>query len=58
MSRSNKSRYGQRCKFWKDTVLGSRNQKRAWSKRKQIETQAERTGAKAEVRAEVETDRD
>jgi hypothetical protein len=25
-----------RCKFWKDTVLGSRSQKRAWAKRKRI----------------------
>ncbi len=52
MSRSNKTRNGTRCKRWKDSVLESRSQKRAWSKRKRIRSQAERTRANAETRAE------
>lgn len=50
MSRSEKSRHGTGCKFWKDTVLASRSQKRAWTKTKQIKNQQEHTRAKAELR--------
>jgi hypothetical protein len=49
MSRSNKSRNGTNCKRWKDTVLGSRSQKRAWTKAKQRRSQAERARSKAEI---------
>lgn len=52
MSRSNKPRHGRSCKRWKDTMLASRSQKRAWAKRKQIRSQQERTRAKTELRAE------
>jgi hypothetical protein len=57
MSRSNKARNGTRCKRWKDTVLGSRSQKRAWSKRKQIKNHQDRARGKAETRDEVVTER-
>jgi hypothetical protein len=53
MARSNKSRHGRACKNSKDTVLGSRSQKRAWAKRKQIDGQAERARRGADVRAEA-----
>lgn len=49
MSRSNKARNGTQCKRWKDTVLGSRSQKRAWTKRKRIRAQQERARQKAEL---------
>ena len=49
MSRSNKSRHGTRCKSWKDTVLASRSQASAWSKRKQVRSQQERARAKRET---------
>lgn len=49
MSRSNKPRYGMKTKYWKDSVLGSRSQKKAWSKRKKIETRIKRRGEKAEA---------
>jgi len=51
MSRSNKARYGTSCKLWKDTVFGSRSQKQAWAKRKQIRAQQERARAKVRERA-------
>jgi hypothetical protein len=50
MADSHKARYGQHCKHWKDSVLASRSQKRAWSKRKQIRVQQERARAKAALR--------
>lgn len=46
MSKSNKARNGTSCKRWKDTVLASRSQKRAWAKRKQIRAQQERARTK------------
>jgi len=52
MSRSNKARYSQRLSLWKDTVFGSRSQKRAWAKRKQIRSQAERTQRKQDLHKE------
>ncbi len=55
MSDSNKSRFGTRCKFWKDTVLSSRSQKRAWSKRKKINSQKDRQAGKNNLRKEVES---
>lgn len=54
MSKSNKARHGQNCKHWKDTVLASRSQKRAWTKTKQRKRQQERTRAKAALRSDVE----
>lgn len=54
MSKSNKARHGQNCKHWKDTVLASRSQKRAWSKTKQRKRQQERTRTKAFLRNERE----
>ena len=54
MSRSKKPRYSTRSKFWKDTVLASRSQKRAWSTRKQIRTQQERMRAKTDLRRQIE----
>ena len=42
MSKSNKARHGMRCKHWKDTVLASRSQKRAWAKKKRRDACAER----------------
>ncbi len=54
MSRSHKPRYGMRCKSWKDTVLASRSQKRAWAKRKQISGQQTRRRAQALLRKEGE----
>jgi hypothetical protein len=53
MSKSNKARYGTNCTTWKDTVLASRSQKRAWSKRKQIRTQQDRAKAKATLHDEI-----
>jgi hypothetical protein len=53
MSKSNKPRYGTGCKLWKDTVLASRSQKRAWTKRKQITTQQRRRRAAAQLRTEL-----
>lgn len=41
------------CKRWKDTVLGSRSQKRAWSKRKRIRAQQERAREKSELQKEL-----
>jgi uncharacterized protein (DUF924 family) len=52
MSDSNKSRHGTLCKRWKDTVLASRSQARAWSKRKQIRSQQERARSKATMEKE------
>jgi len=46
MSDSHKARHGTNCKHWKDTVLASRSQKRAWTKTKQIQNQRKRTNAK------------
>ncbi len=37
------------CKNWKDSVLASRSQKRAWAKRKQLNHQKERAQAKQEM---------
>lgn len=53
MSKSNKPRYGTGCKHWKDSVLASRSQKRAWAKRKQITTQQVRRKAAAQLRTEL-----
>lgn len=53
MSKSHKARHGTRCKYWKDTGLNSRSQKRAWSKTKQRTRQRDRTRAKASLRAEA-----
>ena len=53
MSRSDKARHGTGCKLWKDTVLASRSQKRAWKKTKQLKGQQERTRAKAELLKET-----
>ena len=53
MSKSNKSRYGMYCGKWKDTVLASRSQRRAWAKRKRIRSQQERSRSKAEVEKEM-----
>jgi hypothetical protein len=52
MARSNKARFGTNCALWKDTVLASRSQKRAWTKTKQIKNQQDRTRAKAALRKE------
>lgn len=49
MSDSHKSRFGMNCHHWKDSVLASRSQKRAWSKRKRIRAQQERSRDKREV---------
>lgn len=49
MSDSHKARYGVTCSHWKDSVLASRSQKRAWSKRKRIRSQQERARAKRQV---------
>jgi hypothetical protein len=49
MSDSHKARYGMSCWHWKDSVLASRSQKRAWSKRKRIRSQQERARAKRQV---------
>ena len=46
MSDSHKARFGMGCRHWKDSVLSSRSQKRAWSKRKRIRSQQERAEAK------------
>jgi len=54
MARSNKPRYGTRCKFWKDTMLASRNQKKAWSTRKRIETKRKRHADKAALEKEAD----
>ena len=53
MSKTNKSRYGMRCKYWKDSVLESRSQKRAWRKRKQIRSQMERAKVKSEALKDI-----
>lgn len=53
MARSNKARYGMRCKFWKDTVFASRSQKKAWSSRKKIETRISRHRLKASLEKEL-----
>jgi hypothetical protein len=50
MSKSNKARYGMRCKHWKDSVFASRSQAHAHSKRKQIKQQRARTNDKSELR--------
>lgn len=42
MSRSNKARYGTKCKHWKDTVYASRPQVRAYAKKKRRRARAER----------------
>lgn len=46
MSASHKARFGMSCQHWKDSVLASRSQKRAWSKRKRIRSQQERARSK------------
>lgn len=53
MSRSDKARHGTACKFWKDSVLASRSQKRAWSKRKQLRAQQDRARGKATLHDEI-----
>ncbi len=53
MSDSTKARYGTSCSLWKDTVRASRSQKRAWSRRKRIRAQEERSRAKAALRQEI-----
>lgn len=49
MSDSNKARHGVKCQHWKDSVLASRSQKRAWTKRKRIRSQQERARSKRQV---------
>jgi hypothetical protein len=53
MSKSNKARFGTKCKVWKDTVFASRSQKRALTKRKRRQAQQERSRAKAATRKDV-----
>jgi hypothetical protein len=53
VSDSRKARHGTHCKVWKDTVLASRSQKRAWRKRKRVRAQQERARTKASVRDEA-----
>jgi len=54
MARSNKARYGTSCKRWKDTMLASRNQKKAWSSRKKIETRISRHRLKVALEKELD----
>lgn len=54
MSKSHKARFGTTCTTWKDTVLASRSQKRAWSKRKRIRAQQERARDKAQSRRDAQ----
>lgn len=53
MSDSHKARFGTLCKWWKDTVLCSRNQKRAWSSRKRIETRIRRRRESRQLESEL-----
>lgn len=46
MSRSNKARYGTKCKHWKDTVYASRPQVRAYTKKKRRAARSERRTSK------------
>jgi hypothetical protein len=52
MSDSYKARYTREGKVWKDSVLKSRSQTRAWSKCKRIRAQQERSRGKAETAQE------
>lgn len=54
MSKTNKARHGMSCRSQKDTMLASRSQKRAWTKRKRIRSQQERARGKVAVRKEGE----
>lgn len=54
MSRSNKARYGTKCRWWKDTVYASRCQVRAYSKKKRRRARQERRKAGVEARKEVD----
>ncbi len=49
MSRTSKARYGQHCKFWKDTLLVSRPQVKAYAKKKRRHTRAARRTKKQEL---------
>jgi len=53
MSDSNKARFGTNCKKWKDTVLASKSQKKAYTrfkrKRSRKERHAENLNAKKEI---------
>ena len=51
MSDSHKSRYGMHTKRWKDSILESRSQKQAWSKRKKLNQRKQR---RQEKKVEVE----
>jgi len=53
MSDSHKARYGTSCKHWKDTVLASRCQKRAWSRAKRRMRRQVRLKDKTLTRKEV-----
>ena len=53
MSKSHKARHGMKCRHWKDSILESHSQKKAWSKSKQIRSQKERTQAKAGLKKEI-----
>lgn len=53
MSRSHKARYGTTCETWKDTVLASRSQKRAWARRKRLRTQRDRARRKVHDETEL-----
>ena len=55
MSKSNKARFGQSCKTWKDTVFAARCQAQARAKRKQRLRGVVRTRAKAELRNEEDS---
>ena len=52
MSRSAKPRYGTNCKLRKDTVLASKCQRKAWTKKKRREARAERRTENAAVKEE------
>ena len=56
MSRSNKARYGTKCKHWKDTVYASRPQVRAYSKKKRRRSRAERRQQKQDLTQESRQD--
>lgn len=49
MSRSKKARYGTGCKFWKDTMLVSRPQAKAYSKKKRRRARKERRVSKQDL---------
>jgi len=52
MSRSDKARYGTKCKVWKDTVYASNSQAKARANRKQVRSQQERARDKAKTRGD------